>query len=220
MRNTWSLAVAMFLVGATGLALCGCHTSHDIHITLDINYIESSVSDQSGRTRQIAMAPPSGMRAEGEQTTPIVQISDAEKNAVENRRARLRQVQDLKALGNVGEDCKGFLAIPPIVRQRMSAEERTKAAQVLDAENLDRLSIYQNVAQRYGIGSSSPQPGEYWAETFRGQAKPGEWLQVPVESAFFRSFLSTPLGECLAPEAKIKGQWVRVPARYHAPEPK
>jgi len=216
MRNTLSLAAALMLVAAACLALCGCHTSHDIHITLDIRYIESSVADtQAGKTRAVA----SGQMLAGQKAS-LVQISEAEKIAVENRRARLGQVLALKSAGNIGENNQGFLAIPPSVQQRLTAEERSQAAQAIDAENRDRGSIYQNVARRYSLEASAPQPGEYWAEEFRGRAKVGEWIQVPGEPAFFSAFLVSPLGRILAPEAKVKDQWVRVPARYQPPQQK
>jgi len=216
MRNTLSLAAALLLVAAAGLALCGCHTTHDIHITLDIQYIESSVAGpQGGKTKAIA----SGQMLAGQKAS-LVQISEAEKIAVENRRARLGQVLALKAKGNIGEDNRGFLAIPPSVRQRLTPEERSQAAQVIDAENPDRARIYQNVAQRYALEAPLLQPGGYWAEEFRSRAKVGEWIQVPQEPAFFSAFLASPLGKCLSPAARVKGQWVRVPERYQPPEQK
>ena len=216
MRNTLSLAAALVLVAAAGLALCGCHTSHDIHITLDIRYIESSVADpQGGKTRAVA----SGQMLVGQKAS-LVQISEAEKTAVENRRARLSQVLALKAAGNIGENNQGFLAIPPSVRQRLTTEEKSQAAQAIDAENRDRGSIYQSVARRYSLEAPLLEPGGYWAEEFRSRAKPGEWVQVPQEPAFFSAFLASPLGQCLSPAARVKGQWVRVPARYQPPEQK
>jgi uncharacterized protein YdbL (DUF1318 family) len=154
------------------------------------------------------------------QKASLVQISEAETIAVENRRARLSQVLALKAAGNIGENNQGFLAIPLSVRQRLTTEERSQAAQAIDAENRDRGSIYQSVARRYSLEAPLLEPGGYWAEEFRSRAKPGEWIQVPQEPAFFSAFLASPLGRILAPEAKVKGQWVRVPARYQPPEQK
>lgn len=81
-------------------------------------------------------------------------------------KARLPTLNDLKAKGLIGENNAGLL------------EFRTGAktnADVVQAENGDRLKVYRAIAQQQG--SSPEKVAQRRALQIRGRAAPGTWLQ-------------------------------------------
>jgi uncharacterized protein YdbL (DUF1318 family) len=81
-------------------------------------------------------------------------------------RERLPVVVDLKARGVVGENNQGFLEM---------LKGQTEKQNVVSAENQDRKSIYEQIAQK--TGTDIKVVGQRRAIQIAEKAAPGEWLQ-------------------------------------------
>ena len=84
----------------------------------------------------------------------------------ERMKARLPQLIELKAAGIIGETSQGFLAF-------VGADQTGKA--LIDAENRDRLAVYQAIAQQQG--TTPAVVGQRRALQIAENAQSGEWLQ-------------------------------------------
>jgi uncharacterized protein YdbL (DUF1318 family) len=82
--------------------------------------------------------------------------------------SRLSAIVDLKQRGVIGEDNKGFLSF-------MKGKNENK--EVVDAENKDRRTVYQAIAQKQG--TTVELVGQRRAIQLAEKANPGEWLQKP-----------------------------------------
>ncbi len=84
----------------------------------------------------------------------------------ERMKTRLPDVVALKASGVVGENFKGILAY---VKDRIAQPE------VVDAENKDRLAVYNAIAKQQG--TTPDVVGILRGKQIADKAKPGDWLQ-------------------------------------------
>jgi uncharacterized protein YdbL (DUF1318 family) len=81
-------------------------------------------------------------------------------------RERLPIIKDLKSLGIIGENNKGFLAFPT---------GKAEKQDVVDAENADRRIVYKSIAKK--TGATAEIVGQRRAIQIFENALPGEWLQ-------------------------------------------
>jgi len=79
---------------------------------------------------------------------------------------RLRQIDQLKASGAIGENNRGFVEV------RDGGDD---AASVVSAENVDRQAVYAAIAAK--AGSSAEQVGRARARQIAAGSASGVWLQ-------------------------------------------
>ena len=97
--------------------------------------------------------------------TPDVQ------NVLNHRKARVHELQVLKAKGLVGENNKGFITI---LKPSLAPKEKT----MVDAENHDRKFIYNTVVAQNHLGSEGLGKVEKeFAKTHRDRTKQGNLIQ-------------------------------------------
>lgn len=80
--------------------------------------------------------------------------------------ARIPVIMELKAKGIIGENNNGYLKFRSANREE---------ADVVDAENRDRKTVYEQIAGNQG--TTSEVVGKLRAVQIKKKAKPGEWLQ-------------------------------------------
>lgn len=101
---------------------------------------------------------------------PLAQTAAQSLDEVKTRMSqRLSQVDNFKQQGVLGEDNRGFLAVPTGVSA--PAEARS----VMQAENADRQIVYQSIAQQ--TGASAAQVGQQRAAQIASRSARGLWLQ-------------------------------------------
>jgi len=106
-----------------------------------------------------------------EQSYDLKEITPAVQKALDQRKARYAELQQLKADRVIGESKKGFLDVFP------APLEISKI--VLD-ENRDRKVIYQAIVDQNDLGPAGMgKIQEVFAEVQRGKARPGEKIQLP-----------------------------------------
>lgn len=92
--------------------------------------------------------------------------------AINSRRSRIGEIDQLKAKGCLGESNRGLLEARP--GQGCAAS----VAQLAGAENADREFIYATLMQQNNIpASDGPRIHAAFAKANRDRAKPGEWVQ-------------------------------------------
>jgi hypothetical protein len=93
--------------------------------------------------------------------------------AIESRRARRGEIDELKAKGCVGETNQGML------EARAGQGCPGNVGQVVSAENADRNYIYSTLMQQNNIpASDASRVHAAFAKVRRDRAKPGEWIQL------------------------------------------
>ena len=80
--------------------------------------------------------------------------------------SRLPVINDLKARGVIGENNMGFLEF---------VGNRKEKADVVEAENMDRKTVYEAIAKRQG--ATVELVGQHRAVQIADKARPGELLQ-------------------------------------------
>lgn len=102
--------------------------------------------------------------------SPAVVVSAEDAGAVKARMSsRLPQIDEMKERGVVGENNRGLLEARP---GNGSADTA-----VVDAENRDRTTVYQELAKR--TGSTADQVAQARARQIAQNSKPGVWVQAP-----------------------------------------
>ncbi len=97
--------------------------------------------------------------------TPDVQ------NVLNHRKARVRELQALKAKGLIGENNKGFITI-------LKPSIQSKEKKLVEAENHDRKLIYNTVVAQNHLGSEGLAKVEKeFAKTHRDRTKQGNLIQ-------------------------------------------
>ncbi|MGH7321587.1 MAG: DUF1318 domain-containing protein, partial [Candidatus Rokuibacteriota bacterium] len=92
--------------------------------------------------------------------------------AIESRRARVGELDQLKTRGCVGETNQG------LVESRTGQGCPGTVAQVVGAENADRNFIYSTLMQQNNIpASDAPRVRAAFAKVNRDRARPEEWVQ-------------------------------------------
>lgn len=92
------------------------------------------------------------------------------KAALDARRDRYHEIQQLKQEGLIGENNRGYLEL---------LKPSSAAAKAVEAENKDRRLIYQTIADQNGLKDSLDIIEKTFAEVRREKALAGEWIQLP-----------------------------------------
>ena len=98
---------------------------------------------------------------------PVAGLADEATEAAGRIKARLVQIDALKASGDVGEAADGYLF------KRIPLEPRQDS--LVDSENADRRILYQSVSARTGQGVEDV--GRQRALQIASRAREGVWLQ-------------------------------------------
>jgi uncharacterized protein YdbL (DUF1318 family) len=96
-------------------------------------------------------------------------MADSVESAKERIKERLEQIDQMKSLGQVGENANGYLSARGPLGPRQNS--------LMEAENADRLVIYTSVAET--AGQSVDEVGKQRAVRIAGIARSGVWLQRP-----------------------------------------
>ena len=89
--------------------------------------------------------------------------------ALENRRGRYDELDQLKVKGLVGENNHGYA-------QALSADNQAKS--LVDAENADRKVIYQTIAEQNGLTGAMITIEKVFAQVQADKASSGEMIQT------------------------------------------
>lgn len=96
----------------------------------------------------------------------IKEMTPAVQSALDNRRDRFDQLRQLKSAGSLGETNRGYV-------KALDAS----ASSVADAENRDRATIYQTIAEQNGLGGAVATIESVFGEVQRGKAEAGDKIQ-------------------------------------------
>jgi uncharacterized protein YdbL (DUF1318 family) len=239
MRKVLLVFLAVMAVSLFSAACFYLHTSHDIHITLDIRHIQQTATNiedvvsgdkdlkdlkpKSGslllggeRWRLAQLLDPSTHAyAEPEEGGALKEMTPALEQAVGNRRRRAPKIGEYKKAGAVGENKLALLDTRPSpLLEKKGNEVRAAVAE----ENRDRLAIYREIARQNQKTSIDDliEIQQSWAEVHLARSKPGDWVQVPSAPKFYKAFLRGAIARKLEskPEA---GSWIQVPKGYAPP---
>ncbi len=140
-------------------------------------------------------------------TSPVV------KEKAVSMRARLPEVNKLKADTSVGEDNRGYLRLQDDAAAMADADAKNAAQKIVAAENEDRKALYNAIAEENRKSNPSITlsvvEGIY-ADERADRAKTGELVQLPPSGDRFEKFKGTALGKKLGDDAKPDA-WVTVP---------
>jgi uncharacterized protein len=100
----------------------------------------------------------------------IKQMTPEVKQALDSRRDRFDQLRVLKASGAIGENNKGYVEV-------LRAEGNAKS--LASAENTDRRTIYQTIAEQNGLEGAISTIESVFAQVQRDKADPGDQIQTP-----------------------------------------
>ena len=98
---------------------------------------------------------------------PAMAVASPVDEAAARIKDRLEQIDQMKLDGKIGEDARGFLQKRETLNPRESG--------LLEAENADRLVIYQSIAGR--TGQTVEEVGRQRALRIAQQARSGVWLK-------------------------------------------
>lgn len=97
------------------------------------------------------------------QMTPEVTV------ALENRRARYEQIQDLKKQALIGENNQGYISV---------LKHKVEIVSIIESENRDRKVIYETIAVQNQLGGAINKIEKVFAGVQREKAQPGEKIQL------------------------------------------
>ncbi len=99
----------------------------------------------------------------------IKEMTPAVTQALEGRKSRFRELQNLKTQGILGEDNQGFVKV---------LQSAPNAENIANAENANRKVIYQTIVEQNQLGPAGiTQVRAAFAETQRERARPGDSIQ-------------------------------------------
>ncbi len=140
-------------------------------------------------------------------TSPVV------KEKAISMRARLPEVNKLKADKSTGEDNRGYLRLQDDAAAMADADAKNAAQKIVAAENEDRKALYGAIADENRKSNPSITltvvEGIYADERIE-RAKTGELVQLPPKGDRFEKIKGTSLGKKLGGDAKPEA-WVTVP---------
>lgn len=97
---------------------------------------------------------------------------------IDSRAQRLREINELKAQGVLGENNEALLDIRSL--DQLPLPRRAEVQRLVKAENKDREQMFKEIAAATGADPSTlPQIRTTYAETLRENARPGDWIQKP-----------------------------------------
>lgn len=101
----------------------------------------------------------------------IKEMTPAVQNAISGRQARYTDIQSLKSSGVLGENNRGYVEV---------LQPSGNAGMTAEAENRDRKTIYQTIAEQNNLGKAGIATIEaIFAEVIRGKAQSGDSVQLP-----------------------------------------
>lgn len=139
--------------------------------------------------------------------------SDEVKELAKKMRARVTDVNALKANKSVGEDNRGYLRLQDGAEAMKDADAKNAAQKIVAAENDDRKALYSAIAEENRKSNPSITlsivEGIY-ADQRLERAHSGEIVQLPPSGDRFDKFKETALGKKLGDSAKPDA-WLAVP---------
>jgi len=155
--------------------------------------------------------PVSAAYAQGTPAPAKAAASDAEKKAIEARKARFEKIEQAMKDAALGENERGYAEVLLKAAANAKDDEKTriKALQTLaNEENADRKTIYLAAAQRAGGNAGNlPEVEQAYAEKIREKLKAGVMFQAPKDKKAFEDFQKSALGK-LYSTAKA-GDWLK-----------
>ena len=99
----------------------------------------------------------------------IKEMTPQVQQALEGRKSRFAELQQLKASGAIGEDNRGYV-------KALSGEASSVAA----AENADRRAIYSAIVSQHNLGPAGLEQVEQgFADVQRERSRSGDSIQLP-----------------------------------------
>ena len=98
----------------------------------------------------------------------IKELTPELKIALDGRRARRDQLNELKQKGVLGENNHGYVEV---------IADSSEARSVADAENHDRKIIYETIAKQHNLSGAMDTIESVFAQEQRDRARPGDKIQ-------------------------------------------
>lgn len=229
-------------LGAAVLAIvagCVIRTEHRIeaHVTLDIRHIEqqaeAALDYMEGKTDVIPELTPAPAAASTSRLYRImnalapVQVAHAAeelntssaryRQILQQINARSAQIIDLKTLGCVGENNRGYLELQDCDASK-DAARKNEMQKLMSDENADRKAFYSEIAR---LNSDDKKVTVSYVERIYAwkrleRAQTGEVYQLPPdggdapEGHTFDVFKASAVGQRLADKC-LPGAWVKIP---------
>ncbi len=115
-----------------------------------------------------------GLMGWGELVTPvqagyeIKEMTPELKSALDGRKARHDELNELKHRGFIGENNRGYVEV-------LTNDESARG--LADTENRDRKMIYQTIAKQHNLTDSLPTIEKVFAQEQFDRAQPGDKIQ-------------------------------------------
>ncbi len=98
---------------------------------------------------------------------------------IDSRAARLPDLRKFKGMGVIGEG-KDALLVPRNLQSINDLKQRAEVQRLIKDENRDREQLFKEIAAAKNVDLSQvPRIKETYAVTLRGDARPGDWIQMP-----------------------------------------
>lgn len=109
-----------------------------------------------------------GLEVKAQQKYDLKEITPSVKSALDNRKARFSELQELKAQGVVGENNQGYVEV---LKKGVNAES------LVNAENKDRKLIYRAIEEQNNLQNALGTIEKVFGQVQRDKAKAGEKVQ-------------------------------------------
>ncbi len=222
--------IVCFLFGI-GLLLsinCVLQTRHTIeaHITLDIRHVQEQAGSLLDYVEKKTDELPVKSENDSNKTswlgsdfhlfTPayaeaLATVSPLAKEIADRMRERFEQIEQLKNLGCLAENNRGYLELKECDALK-EAEKKNEIQRLLSDENKDRKALYKEIAnlnKNIPDMSISKVESIYALERIQ-RAKSGQTIQLPEGSEDFQKIKNGPLGQKLSDKC-VPGAWVIIP---------
>jgi uncharacterized protein YdbL (DUF1318 family) len=138
------------------------------HVTNDINSIENMVSGKSPAGDKAAPKPEGGMKLNFLMVNAYAEegLSPEVEQAAASRKARYAELSSLEGKGVIGENRSGML----------EAKGSGAPADLISAENADRMTIYKALSQKNG--ASLEDVRKLYAQRLQNDAPAGTPIEV------------------------------------------
>lgn len=111
---------------------------------------------------------------------PAPEVSNpAIRKVIESRAARVDRLNEFKSRGVIGENNQALVEIRDL-EQVKDLRARAALQKLVRAENGDRERLFSEIAAAKNVDLSQlPKIRETYAATLRGNARKGDWIQLP-----------------------------------------
>ena len=178
--------VCLFLMFGLG---CYMKTEHKItaHITIDVRQMKeaaSSIEDMvsgSPPQKEPSRAKPNSRlwfspSEAYAQTTQLKYLTEEIKEAIERRKSRYPQIEELLDEGSIGENNQGLLEI----RQKTQIFSDKELKNIVSEENNDRMFIYRSIQEQNNLPKEALKDIQNtFAKERQGRVEEGGWIQLP-----------------------------------------